>query len=320
MRIIKKFLLFLIFIYSPRMSIGQHTPFNPISYRIFSPFVFNPAISGSKDFTSVNCITGLEGKSKSQIMTAETRLSRNISGYFTSPIMTEFTNIGLGGAVFNDVNGLSRNTGINAAFSYHIPLNKDNLSFLSLGASVKAAYNVLRPGPSDDSALVMENKETFFPNFDIGIYLYGTAYYAGISLTNLLGNPEEADSLGEYAIPVSNQYIFYGGYKFLLYRGLNIILEPSVLITTDDLASNNITDNIEPVIRLYLQDFCLGTCFNDKDRTSFFFQYRFPRITVGAFFDLPRKSAYFKKEFIMELTAGINLSKITYRFIEHSRW
>jgi type IX secretion system PorP/SprF family membrane protein len=299
---------------------GQHTPFNPISYRIFSPFIFNPAITGSKDYTSVNIIAGLEGNSNSQIITVDTRLSRNTSGYFTTPMIKEFTNFGIGGAVFNDLNGLSRNTGINASLSYHIPLDKKDLSFLSFGTSVKGVYYILSPGPSADSALVQEDKETFYPNLDFGIYYYGANYYAGISLTNLLGNPEEADSLGEYSIPVSRLYMFYGGYKLLLYRPLNIVVEPALLISTDDLSSNDINDNIEPIIRLYLQDFCLGTYFNDKNRTSFFFQYRFPRINIGAYIELPRKSAYYKKEFIMELTAGINLSKINYRFIQHSRW
>jgi hypothetical protein len=29
---------------------AQHTPYNPISKRVFTPFVINPAMAGSKDF------------------------------------------------------------------------------------------------------------------------------------------------------------------------------------------------------------------------------------------------------------------------------
>src|SRR4030042_348592 len=74
------------------------------------------------------------------------------------------------------------NSGISAALSYHIRLNKRALSFLSIGASAKGMYHFYR-GNSD---LSIPNKEFYFPNVDAGIYLYNPNSYIGLSVTNLL--------------------------------------------------------------------------------------------------------------------------------------
>ncbi len=299
---------------------GQQTPLNPISYRIFSPFILNPAIAGSKDYSSINAIVAIQQEIKSQMITIETRLSKTVSGYFTSRDYKEFRNIGIGGSVFNDLNGISRNIGASAAFAYHIPLNEKNLSFLSFGTSIKGIYNTLDYENTGDSIITQTSKETFFPNLDFGVYYYGTNFFAGLSSTNLMGNPEEPDSLGMFEIPVSRQYFFITGYKFLLLRSLNIVLEPSIIVNVGDTIPQRITDNIHPVVKLYLMDFCFGTYFSDKSKTSFFFQYRYPRFYIGAYFQIPNKSAYYLKEPIIEITAGINISRNKLRIVDSSHW
>ena len=55
---------------------GQSTPFNPVSQRIFTPFVFNPAITGSKDFSSIYTIAAFQKGATSQIISGEGRLSK----------------------------------------------------------------------------------------------------------------------------------------------------------------------------------------------------------------------------------------------------
>lgn len=312
----KKFLLFLFLAFSFNVSDGQQIPLNPVSYRIFSPFIFNPAISGSKDFFSLDLIAGVKGNDKSQIISGNTRLSKKIPGYFSSPGATEFTKIGVGGFLFNDMNGLSRNIGAGASGSYHLQLDKQALSFISFGAAAKAVYSIYSGNPElSDSA-----KNTFFPNLDAGIYFYNPSFYAGLSATNLLGNPEDSDTLSISTIPVSRQFFFQVGYRFVINRSLNILLEPSVIINTDDSFSQKISEMIKPALKVYAGDFCLGTYFNDFSKISFFSQYKFPRLYLGTYFELPNDSPFFKKSLTAELALGINFSGIKSGFPRFNHW
>jgi type IX secretion system PorP/SprF family membrane protein len=299
------------------ISVAQQTPLNPLSYWVFTPYIYNPAMVGSKDYVTLDFNAAFEGKSNAELLSGNARLSRTKPGYFSSPQLKEFNSVGLGGSIFNDKNGNSRNIGINAAGSYQIPLSNKNLSFLSFGAAIKGVYNIL-----DSSALEPGNssKKTFYPNVDAGVYYYGTNFFTGVSAINLLGNPGVADTLGNYEIPVSRQYFFTIGYKFIFSKSKNIVLEPSILIDAVDSTFGKIADNINPIIKLYIDNFCIGSYFLSDGNTSFFFQYRYPRFYIGAFYELPRKTAYYKKSPIVEFTLGINFITDKSKLSRQSRW
>jgi type IX secretion system PorP/SprF family membrane protein len=309
-------IFFMIFTFSFTLSGGQQTPQTPVSYRIFSPFIFNPAIAGSKDFFTADFLTSNFGKSNSQIICGNTRLAKPNPGYFSSPGSPEYTNIGLGGSVFNELNGLSRNVGISGTGSYHIKLDKESLSFLSFGVTAKAVFNRY----SGDPDLGKPAKSTFFPNFDVGIYYYGANLFAGISATNLLGNPEDPDSLGAYSIPVSRQFFFHAGYKLVLIRSLNFVLEPSLIINSDDSFSGKLTDMLKPALKLYAGNFCAGTYFNDFNNTSVFFQYMYPKFYLGTYFELSNNSPFYKKPLRAEFALGINISAIKSGVSRQNHW
>jgi type IX secretion system PorP/SprF family membrane protein len=316
-RLTKRILLISVLSFAFCILKGQQTPFNPISYWVFNPYIYNPAIAGSKDFLSIGINASFQGNSNAQIIGGNTRISRTKSGYFSSPDIVEFKNIGIGGSIFRDINGLSRNIGFSASGSYQIPLSTRQLSFLSFGVSAKGVFNTL---DSDPTVPVNTSKKKFYPNLDLGIYYYGTNFFTGLSSTNLFGNPGKADSSGVFDIPVSRQYFFTAGYKILLSKSLNIVLEPSVLIIASDSTFKKISDNLNPVIKLYLDNFCLGTSFHSDGKISLFSQFRYPRFYVGAFYELAKKTAYFKKNPIVEFTFGVNIQPDKSRLSKHSQW
>ena len=125
------------------LAVAQQTPLNPLSYWVFTPYVYNPAMVGSKDFLTLDFNAAFQGKSNAQLLSGNTRLSKTKPGYFSSPKLKEFNGVGIGGSVFNDLNGSSHNIGISAAGSYQIPLSTKELSFLSFGAAIKGVYNML---------------------------------------------------------------------------------------------------------------------------------------------------------------------------------
>jgi type IX secretion system PorP/SprF family membrane protein len=318
MVLIRRFssVVFLVLFLSGNVTIGQQVPLNPISYRIFSPFIFNPAISGSKDFSSIDFTAAVQGSSKSQILSGNKRLAKKVQGYFLSPDIKEFTNVGMGGYFFNDRSDTSRHLGIGATLSYHIPLNKKHLSFLSIGASFKGVQFKRDSVYSTEPGKSLPSKNVFYQNIDLGIYYYSPGLFAGISATNLFGNPETPNILGEYDIPVSRQIFFQAGFKILISRSSNIVLEPSVIINANGSSSQEFKDMLEPVLKFYLENFCLGTYLNDFDKLSVFLQYKYPRVYFGTFFQLAKNSAYYKQAMIVEITLGINLSKIA----GHNHW
>jgi type IX secretion system PorP/SprF family membrane protein len=301
--------LFLILYWN--ISIGQEVPLNPISYRVFNPFIFNPAISGSKDFSSIDLIAAVQGSSKSQLLSGNWRIAKKVPGYFLSPDIKEFTNVGIGGYIFNDKSDSSKNTGIGATFSYHIPLDKKHLSFLSFGTSVKWVKFNRDEVHSTDPAKSKPAKNVSYPNMDLGIYYYSPALYAGISFTNLFGNPESPNTLGEYEIPVSRQFFFQTGYKILLSRSLNIVLEPSIIINADGSSSQESKNMLEPMLKFYFESFCFGSYFNDFDKMSFFLQYKYPRFYFGTFFQLPKDTPYYKQSMVAEITLGLNFTRLS---------
>jgi type IX secretion system PorP/SprF family membrane protein len=295
---------------------GQQTPLNPVSYWVFVPYIYNPAIVGSKDFLSIGINAAFQGESNSQLISGNARITKTNSGYFSSPDITEFKNAGIGGSVYKDIDGFSRNIGLSCSGSYQIPLNTRNLSFISFGVSVKAGYHTINNDSGQENSL----KKTFYPNLDLGIYYYGTNFFAGVSSINIMGSPWGPDTLGLYKVPVSRQYFVTAGYKFLLSKSLNIVLEPSFLMCATDSTFRKIKENLNPIIRLYLGDFCLGTSFRTGGKISFFSQYRYPRFYVGAFYELAKKTPYFKQTPIVEFTLGINILSDKSRFSNHSHW
>jgi type IX secretion system PorP/SprF family membrane protein len=298
------------------VSSGQQAPMYPVSTRIFSPFIFNPAIAGSKDFFSTDFLTSKYGGINSQVASGNLRLSKKCQDYFSSPDSPEFTKIGVGGLVFNEENGLSDNFGISAAAAYHFQLDKNNLSFLSVGIAVKSIHNQYSGKPDlTDSA-----KRTTINNFDAGVYYYNRFLFAGLSVTNILGNPEPPDSNGIYKIPVSRQFFFQVGYKIVLSKSLDILLEPSIILNSDDTFSQKITDIIKPALKLYAGNFCAGTFINNTRKNSFFLQYKYPKFYVGTYFELEKGAPFYKSPILAEFALGINISAIRYGSTRLNHW
>ncbi|MCU0474401.1 MAG: PorP/SprF family type IX secretion system membrane protein [Bacteroidales bacterium] len=316
MPVFKSALFILVFSLSFNPSQGQQTPNYPLSYRIFSPQIFNPAIVGSKDYFAIDLITGKCGESNSQVLSGNLRLEKSHEGYFSSSGAPEFTNIGVGGFLFNDFSGLWRNIGIGGSASYHLPLGKDALSFLSVGASAKAVFNKY----SGDPDLGESAQSMFFPNFDAGVYYYNANLFAGLSATNLLGQPKDSDTLDSYTIPVSRQLFFQIGYKVVLIKSWNLILEPSLIMNSDDSFSGEVLDMIEPALKLYADNFCVGTYFNDFDKTSVFFQYKYQALYIGTYFEMQNGSPFYKTPLRAELILGLNLSKVKSGISRHNHW
>ncbi len=303
---IKEILLAFILVINMVNTIAQHTPCAPISNYIFSPFILNPAIAGSKDFMAIDLAAVIQGNDKSQLLSANTRIAEKGPTYFGAPVSRNYTQFGAGISVFNDVTGASQSIGMNVAASYHMPLNTKSLSFISGGLAIKGIYNMLDSVPDTEAP----PKNTFIPNIDAGVYYYGQFGFAGISATNILGSVLSEEDKAIYDVPVSRQYFLTAGYKFIISRSLNVVLEPSIIVNLDDSLSFGELDTYNPMLKIYMEDFCVGTYFQNFDNLTFFFQYKFPQWYLGTLVDFPINTPFYKEELIIEIAAGFNFGSI----------
>jgi hypothetical protein len=295
---------------------GQELPYHPVSYRMLTPFIFNPAIAGSKDFSSIDYNLSKYRNSVSNLVSGSFRIPRSEGRYYSSLSSTQYTGAGLGGYAFDDFNGQWRNTGFGASLSYHIKLDRDAISFLSFGLAGKAVRS--RPVESTEPAHADDKK--FFPDADAGIYFYSASFYAGISATNLLDNHRDIDSLVLTSIPYNRQVFFNIGYKFILSRKANIILEPSLIANSDERFSGSISEIFKPSLKLYAGNFCAGTFLNEPGKIPFFIQYKYSKVYLAAFFEIPSESAFFKQPVRAEFAVGINLSAFAKGYHKRNHW
>jgi type IX secretion system PorP/SprF family membrane protein len=302
----KTTILFALFIFHGLVATAQQTPYHPISNRVFTPFLINPAIAGSKDFMAIDLSATIQGDDFSQLFSTNTRIAKNGPRYFGAPVGKSFTGVGVGGALFNDRSATSRNLGASATVSYHIPLNNKNTSFISGGLTFKGIYNIM----DSIAEISAPAREGIIPNIDAGIYLYGQNFYAGLSAANLLGNMTDSADMAIYNIPVSRQYFFLAGYKIVLSRSLNIVLEPSLIINLNDSLNFDSRESYNPMLKLYMDAFCIGTYLHDYDNITFFFQYKFPRLYLGTLVDFPRDVPFYKRDLTIEIAAGINFGGV----------
>ena len=285
---------------------AQKIPSKPLSNVIYSPLVINPAIGGSKDFTAININSSVLKSPNNQLFSFHKRKTEPLGSY---------SRFGFGSYLFNEKLEGSRNTGLAVTGAYHISLDQDRVHNVAVGAALKGIVNLPSgEGESGDSA------STFNPNADFGIYYYGPSGFAGISTTSLFGTQDTAGTLYGTESYVPREYHLYGGYKFVLSRKNSIVLEPSLLLSLNDSTFSSPQDHITPFIKLYMENFYVGTYYKSLDHLALFFQYHFPRFYAGVFLEFPRVGFLNDDNIIFEINLGVNLGKNQKSINQHTSW
>ena len=113
----KKFtttLIYLLYLLIPSVVMAQQLP--QYTQHMFNKLAINPAVTGSEKYVDMGLSHrsqwgGFDGAPRTQIMYAHSSLNNK--------------NYGFGGYIFNDHFGPVYNTGINASYAYHLPLQND---------------------------------------------------------------------------------------------------------------------------------------------------------------------------------------------------
>ena len=304
----KGFLISLIGIFFGIILHAQQVPSKPLSNPVYSPIILNPAYSGSKDYTNINLTSKILGSPDAQLLSVHKRVVNQ---------KDEYSNIGIGGYTFLDQLDGSVNTGIAIAGAYHLTIGSKMLHILSIGIAPKGMLNI--PRKAEESG---EDTRTiqFNPNLDAGVYYYGSSAFGGLSVTNLFSTKVSDELTVDSEAYVPREYHFHGGYKFVLSNKTLIVLEPSLLVSLNDSTFGEVHKHLTPYLKLYLQNFYIGTYVKTFDTLALFFQYQFPRFYTGIFLEFPRIGFLNDDNIIFELSLGINLSKRSHSFLQYRHW
>jgi len=287
---------------------AQSVPSRPLSIPVYHPMVLNPAYAGSKDFTSIGFTSRIYNIPDNQIITFHQRLSGPNGTY---------SKLGVGGFLFQEQMEHSWNMGVAGTGAFHLSLDQAKLHNIAAGATLKAILNI----PKKSSESSGDSVQTaFLPNMDLGLYYYGPTAFAGLSVTTLFGTRMKEGLNTEPDSYIPREYHFYGGYKFLLSRKNDIVLEPSLLLTLNDTTFSEAADHLIPYLKLYLQNFYIGTYIKTLDTFALFFQYQFPRFYTGVFLEFPRVGFLNNDNIIFEISLGVNLGKGDRQFELNRHW
>ncbi len=223
----------------PYRGAAQQKPL--ISQYTINKFLVNPALAGATGYTNINLTarhqySGFHNAPRSFLFSANTRLLEDIhilkrnKVQKKAPKAGRTKNVGVGGYIFNDRNGIISRTGMQLSYGYHINFNGQyqlsfGLSFTGYQFRIDDQNSfILDP---DDPLLTSNKKNFFVPDANAGIYISGRGLYGGLSITELFGS---SIKLGENKFEnyeTLRHFYILGGYKWAASK--QIYLEPSFL-------------------------------------------------------------------------------------------
>lgn len=156
---------------------AQHSPLT--TQYLFNGLVINPAYAGARDALTANMMyrrqwVGFDGAPVTQTISVHAPLDKS--------------RLGLGGMLYNDGIGVSKETGIMANLSYRIKMRHGRLAMgLGVGATMmRAAWNEVAVQDASDIVFSVPVQSSIRPNFSAGAYYYNKRSFVGLSVPFLL--------------------------------------------------------------------------------------------------------------------------------------
>lgn len=270
------------------------------SQYMLNGFLLNPAMAGNKDYIPVVLTVrqqwvGIDEAPQTYALSAH-----------ANPFLSK--NMGIGGYIYNDNFGPVSRTGLMASYSYHLKLDmKNKIAFgLSLsGFQYKLDGSKLTLSEQDDPAITQGTESSFVPDANLGTFIYGEKYWAGVSVAQLFQwKADVGQSINDNKMV--RHYFVSAGYKFNLDKSIkNFEVEPSLLFKATEKRSPLQVDlNVKAV---YKKNYWLGVSYRSMDALIVLLGVKFDKYYFGYAFDytLSKISDYSKGSH--EIMLGINL-------------
>jgi len=218
---------------------------------ILNNYILNPAVTGIENYTDVkfsnrNQWTGIEGAPVTTYLTLHAPIgkkdSRTTATSFAkkglNPRGAEYWNEytapaphhGVGMILMNDKAGYINRWSAFLSYAYHQPLGIKTTLSAGINAGIssvnldRSKIYVANMDPNDPAIGYSNNElKKIKPEIGLGLWLYSSDYFAGLSVLNIIPGKNSFvsnDKYGEYYTP---NYFLTAGYRFNLNEDFNLI-------------------------------------------------------------------------------------------------
>ena len=212
------------------------------SQYITNDFVLNPAIAGSKPYFPLQINSRTQWSGLGKIAPKTNTLSYHM------PLAYE--SIGVGAIVMQDETGPYSQIGLTLSFAYHMQLDEDDVTRLSLGLSGLITQHNLK---QDD--LIFHNPDPEFqgsyskmvPDASFGAYLYSKNFSLSVSAHQLFESTFKKsvqDIFGDNS--QVRHYFAHASYRIDIHSDLAV--EPSLLVKTTEVSPTQLDINARAII------------------------------------------------------------------------
>ncbi|MFN8241264.1 MAG: type IX secretion system membrane protein PorP/SprF [Bacteroidales bacterium] len=282
-------------------SFSQQVPM--YSQYVMNGFLINPSLAGRDGYTTVNLTireqwVGFTGAPQTYAASFQTRIlknsfiSKSTSVRKKSIKPTKGGNVGVGGYVFNDRNGIVSRTGILGSYAYHMQVGETGglPNILSLGlAATFYQYALDLNGDlmlhdTDDDFLNNYDRVVFIPDFNFGATYTTTKFYVGFAMTSLSrGSILFANRSADNNRTELGHFFLTGGMKISFPSNSNWLLEPSTMIKSSDMLFKSFQMDLTTRV-YYKDDYWAGISYRTNDAIiallglkydKFYFAYAF---------------------------------------------
>jgi len=294
---------------------------------MLNPYLINPAVAGGDGYTTFNITArnqwlGFKNAPATQAFTVQSRLlKRSFIIKSSTPRKrilkpSRSGRVGLGGMIFNDVNGQMQRTGISVTYAYHIRIRESQLSFglngivyqVKLHEDELTFYNPNEPllGTGLRRILVV-------PDANFGVYWLNYKYFAGLSVYQLFESYLKLGNTAWKDYHMMRHYYLYGGYRFYINQEFEI--EPSVLVKS----SEQLIVQVDANCKLYFNKlFWAGVSYRSTSSLAVMLGLKADRYYFGYSFDYGLNSlarhTYGSHEFSISMKLGDSARR--YRWLE----
>ena len=324
MRIIRKTILTAFSILIAASVFAQQVPM--YSQYVMNGFLINPSMAGLDGYTAFNLTireqwVGFSDAPATYAASFQTRLlknsyiSKSTSVRKKMPKPTKGGNVGVGGYVFNDRNGIMRRTGILAAYAYHIQVGQNGTlpSYLSLGlAGTFYQYAIDLNGnlmltDLDDDFLNSYDRVIYIPDFNFGATYSNDKFYVGFTMSSLSRGSILLSNTGDNRRSEMGHYYLTGGIKFKFPGAPDLELRPSAMIKSSDMLFKTVQMDLTARI-YYKEDYWLGLSYRTNDAIIALLGLKYDRFHFAYAFDFAltdiRKQSFGSHEITLAVKFG----------------
>jgi type IX secretion system PorP/SprF family membrane protein len=188
---------------------------------MLNPFIYNPAIASTPNFWQIRSNHRFQW-----VGMTDPPVTNAISAF--GPHKKK--DMGYGGNLLYDVSGPTSRMQLNGVYSYNIALTGGIRMSMGLAAGVMQ-YKVDGTKislPDDDPILQKTIYSKIAPDASVGIYIYNSEFYGGLSVKQLLNNTIKLGDNDKGINKLKSHFYLVGGYKYAIDRDWAI--EPSVML------------------------------------------------------------------------------------------